>query len=506
MTASPEHVDVLIVGAGLSGVGAAWRLRQLRPGTTYAILEARDAIGGTWDLFRYPGIRSDSDMFTLAYPFKPWRGKQAIAAGESIRAYIRQTATEAGIEGHIRFRTRVRTAEWSSDESRWTVTAEVTDADGTVSERTWTAGFLYGCTGYYRYDHGHQPEFPGLAGYTGRFVHPQHWPADLDPAGKRVVVIGSGATAVTLVPALARTAGRVTMLQRSPSYVATMPEVDAFADRARRLLPAGLAHKLVRTRNVLVSQFFYQFARRRPDQVRAFLRRGALAMLRDEAVVDEHFRPTYQPWDQRLCLAPDGDFYRAVRDGRADVATDRIETFTADGIRLASGRELTADVVVSATGLEMLAFGEIALSVDGERVDPGQAVAYRGVMLGGVPNFAFSIGYVNASWTLRSDLSARYVCRLLEHMDRLGYASAVPIAGPIVTGGGNLRPLLDLTSGYVKRGAARFPRQSDRDPWLVRQNYPADLLAMTRADVRQDMAFGPRATVRRHPALQETAT
>jgi cation diffusion facilitator CzcD-associated flavoprotein CzcO len=502
MTGSPEHVDVIVVGAGLSGVGAAWRLQQQRPGTSYVVLEAREALGGTWDLFRYPGVRSDSDMFTLSYPFKPWRGKQSIASGESIRDYIRETAAEAGIDRHIRLRTRVRTAEWSSEEARWTVRADVTGADGAVTEQTFTADFLYGCTGYYRYDHGHQPEFPGLADYTGRLVHPQDWPRDLDPTGKRVVVIGSGATAITLVPALAGTVERVTMLQRSPSYVAALPEVDAFADRARRLLPAGLAHRLVRARNVLVSQIFYQFARRRPEQVRAYLRKAALHALRDEAVVDEHFRPAYQPWDQRLCLSPDGDFYRSIRTGDAEVVTDRIETFTAGGIRLASGRELPADVVVSATGLEMLAFGEIELSVDGRRVDPGRSVAYRGVMLDGVPNFAFSIGYVNASWTLRSDLSARYVCRLLTHMDRLGYSSATPTA----TGKGTLRPLLDLTSGYVKRGAARFPKQGDRDPWLVRQNYPADLLSMTRADIRQDMTFVPRATVRRHPALQETTS
>ncbi len=494
----PDHVDVLIIGAGLSGVGAAWRLQQSRPAATYAILEARDAIGGTWDLFRYPGIRSDSDMFTLSYPFRPWRGEDSIASGANIRTYIRETAAEAGIDRHIRFGTKVVGASWSTADARWTVRAEATGADGT-STHTWTCDFLYLCTGYYSYDHGYQPDFPGLADYRGRFVHPQSWPEDLDHAGKRVVVIGSGATAVTLVPAMAETAEHVTMLQRSPSYLTALPAKDALADTARRYLPAGLAHRLVRAKNVLFTQAFYQLARRRPERVKKLLRSVALRFVPDPAYVDEHFTPHYDPWDQRLCLAPDGDFYRAITGGRASVVTDRIDRFVGTGIRLASGKVLDADVVVSATGLEMLALGGLDLTVDGERVDPGATVAYRGVMLGGVPNLAYSIGYVNASWTLRSDLSARYVCRLLAHMDRHGYAAATPVADSVRAE----RPLLDLTSGYVQRAADRFPRQGDRAPWTVRQNYPADLLGMFRADVRRDMRFTPRTAAARPAAESE---
>ncbi|HZG88849.1 MAG TPA: NAD(P)/FAD-dependent oxidoreductase [Pseudonocardia sp.] len=502
MTGSPSpahHVDVLIVGAGLSGVGAAWRLQRGRPGTTYAILESRDAIGGTWDLFRYPGIRSDSDMFTLSYPFRPWRGEDSIASGDNIRTYIRETAVEAGIDRHIRFGTKVLGASWSSADARWTVRAEVGDDHGTTPQ-TWTCDFLYLCTGYYSYEHGYQPDFPGRADYRGRFVHPQFWPADLDHTGKRVVVIGSGATAVTLVPAMAEAAEHVTMLQRSPSYLTALPAKDALADVARRYLPAGAAHRLVRAKNVLFSQAFYQLARRRPERVKKLLRDLALRFVPDPAYVDEHFTPHYDPWDQRLCLAPDGDFYRAITGGRASVVTDRIDRFVGTGIRLASGTVLDADLVVSATGLTMLAFGGVELTVDGERVDPGATVAYRGVMLGGVPNLAFSIGYVNASWTLRSDLSARYVCRLLAHLDRHGYATATPVADTVRA----QRPLLDLTSGYVQRAADRFPRQGDRAPWTVRQNYPADLLGMFRADVRRDMRFTPRTPVARPATEPET--
>ncbi|WP_308257576.1 flavin-containing monooxygenase [Pseudonocardia lacus] len=487
-----EHLDVLIVGAGLSGIGAAWRLRREHPGRRFAILEARDAIGGTWDLFRYPGVRSDSDMFTLSYPFRPWREQDSIATGESIRTYIRDTAAETGIERSIRFRTRVVGASWSSPDARWTVRTEVSAPDGTTSSRTYTCGFLFLCTGYYSYDHGYQPAFAGLDDFAGRFVHPQFWPADLDHAGKRVVVIGSGATAVTLVPAIAETAANVTMLQRSPSYVAALPGVDGFADLARRRLPAALAHRLVRAKNIALTQAFYQLARRRPKQVRKALRDLALRFL-EPAAVDEHFTPAYDPWDQRLCVAPDGDFYRAIRDGKASVVTRRIARFVERGIELDSGDVLEADIVVSATGLDMLAFGGAGITVDGRRVDPGDTVAYRGLMLGGVPNLAFTIGYVNASWTLRSDLAARYVCRLLAHMDRNGWAVATPTPRDV----GRLRPLLDLTSGYALRGAGRFPKQGERGPWAVRSNYPLDLLDLPRADLRRDMAFAPRPPARR---------
>jgi cation diffusion facilitator CzcD-associated flavoprotein CzcO len=484
-----EHVDVLIVGAGLSGIGAAWRLQHDRPGTTFTILEGRSAIGGTWDLFRYPGVRSDSDMFTLSYPFRPWRGEQSIASGDSIRHYIRETAAENGIEAHIRFRTKVVAASWSSAQAQWTVRAEVTDDAGTTTPRTYTCRFLYLCSGYYNFDHGYQPAFPGLADYTGRLVHPQSWPDDLDFAGQRVVVIGSGATAITLVPAMAEKAAHVTMLQRSPSYLTALPERDAFADLARRRLPAKLAHRLVRAKNVAMTSVFYQLSRRRPETVKKMLRSTAVKMLGDPAYVDAHFTPTYDPWDQRLCLAPGGDFYRTISDGGASVVTDTIDRFVPEGIRLASGEVLEADVVVSATGLEMLAFGGLELTVDGDRIEPGETITYRGVMLGGVPNLAFSVGYTNASWTLRSDLCTRYVCRLLAHMDQHGYDTATPERTAVRA----TRPLLDLTSGYVQRGAARFPKQGDREPWTVRQNYPAELLRMSRADVTRDMVFGIRS-------------
>ncbi len=477
-----RDVEVLIVGAGLSGIGAAWRLSHDRPGTRYAVLEARQQIGGTWDLFRYPGVRSDSDMFTLSYPFRPWRGDRSMADGASIRRYIQDTAREGGIAPHIRFGTRVLSAAWSSAEQRWRVQARPADG-GEVS--TWSCRFLYVCSGYYSYEHGYQPDFPGLADFAGTFVHPQAWPADLDTAGRRVVVIGSGATAVTLVPALAAGAAQVTMLQRSPSYLTALPATDAVADALRRRLPAAVAHRLVRAKNIAFSQGFYQLARRRPALVKRLLRRGATAALGDQALVAEHFTPTYDPWDQRLCVVPDGDLFRAVRSGQARVVTGAIQRFEPAGIRLVDGRRLEADVVVSATGLLLLAFGGIRLEVDGRPVELARTVTYRGVMLSGIPNFAYCVGYTNASWTLRADLSSRYVVRLLRFMDRHGYAVARPAPAP----GGPRRPLLDLTSGYVQRAIADFPRQGPGDPWRVRQNYLRDLVTSPRADLRRQMTF-----------------
>jgi cation diffusion facilitator CzcD-associated flavoprotein CzcO len=476
-----NETDVLIVGAGLSGIGAAYRLQQERPRDTYAILEQREAMGGTWDLFRYPGVRSDSDMFTLSYPFRPWRGAKSIADGESIRTYIRDTAHEAGIDRHIHYGTAVQSASWSWDDARWTVT---------TSRGTWTCRFLYLCAGYYSYEGGYQPDFPGLADYAGTFVHPQAWPEDLDHAGKRVVVIGSGATAVTLVPAMAEHAEHVTMLQRSPSYLTALPLEDRVADTLRRRLPAGIANRLVRAKNIAVTQGFYQLARRRPEIVKKVLRGIALRFL-DERAVDEHFTPRYEPWDQRLCVVPGGDFYRAIRDGSASVVTDHIERFTEKGVRLASGTELEADIVVSATGLRLRPLGGLELSVGGEPVTLGDTFSYRGLMLSGVPNLAYCIGYTNASWTLRADLSTRYVCRLLTHMEKHGYAAAAPTA----PSSPERRPLLDLTSGYVKRSIDSFPSQGTGEPWRVRQNYVTDLLTMWRADLTRDMRFTP-ATVR----------
>ncbi|MEV0900119.1 NAD(P)/FAD-dependent oxidoreductase [Actinoplanes sp. NPDC049802] len=474
-----QHFDVLIIGAGLSGIGAAWRLRKQRPHDTYAILEARDAIGGTWDLFRYPGVRSDSDMYTLSYPFRPWREPESLASGDKIRQYIQDTADEAGITGHIRFGTRVVRAEWSTADARWTVHT----ADGGIL----TCGFLYGCAGYYSYDQGYQPDFPGLGDFTGRVVHPQFWPDDLDYRGRHVVVIGSGATAVTLVPAMAADAAHVTMLQRSPTYVTPLPDRDVIADLARRLLPPKAANRVARAKNILLTQGFYQLARRRPKLVRRALRRVAIRFLQNPGYVDEHFKPRYDPWDQRLCVIPSGDLYRSITDGRASVVTDHIDTFVPEGIRLRSGTVLEADVVVSATGLSLLPIGGIELAVDGAPVKVGETAAYRGLMLSGVPNFAYCIGYVNASWTLRADLSHRYLLKLLDHMERHGYTTATPTA-PATTG----RPLLDLSSGYVQRALDRFPRQGDRDPWLVRQNYLRDVLATPRADVTRDMSFTRR--------------
>ena len=479
-----EHFDVLIIGAGLSGIGAAWRLQQQRPGASYAILEARATIGGTWDLFRYPGVRSDSDMFTLSYPFRPWQEDRSLASGESILRYIRDTADEGGITPHIRFSARVVAADWAA--GHWTVRL--------AGGETLTCDFLYACAGYYDYAKGHEPDFPGLGDFAGRFVHPQSWPTDLDHTGKRIVVIGSGATAVTLVPAMAETAAHVTMLQRSPSYLAVLPGRDVIAEHLRRRLPNRVAYKLARAKNILLTQGFYQLARRRPERVKAALRRFAVRHLDDPAYVDEHFTPAYQPWDQRLCIVPDGDLFEAIKAGAASVVTDHIDRFVPEGILLRSGRTLAADVVVSATGLSLKLIGGVTLTVDGRTVEPGQRVAYRGLMLSGVPNFAYCIGYTNASWTLRADLSHRYVCRLLSYLDKNGYVSATPRETP-----GNRRPLLDLTSGYVQRALDSFPRQGDKDPWTVRQNYLLDVLTTPRADLRRDMTF-TRSTA---PVLEE---
>jgi monooxygenase len=472
-----EHFDVLIIGAGLSGIGAAWRLQETRPGTRYAILEARDAIGGTWDLFRYPGVRSDSDMFTLSYPFRPWRGDESMASGDEIRRYIEETADEGGITKHIRFGSRVASADWSSADARWTL--RLTDG------RELSCDFLYACAGYYDYERGYQPDFPGVETFEGQMVHPQFWPEDEPYAGKKVVVIGSGATAVTLVPALAEEAQHVTMLQRSPTYMTVLPRRDAIADALRKVLPANSASRIARAKNVLLSQGFYQLARRRPQTVRKLLRTVAVRSLGgDEAYVDRHFKPVYDPWDQRLCVIPGGDLYATIRSGKASVVTDRIDRFVPEGIRLASGDVLEADVVVSATGLKLIPIGGVRVSLDGTPVEIGEHTAYRGLMLSGVPNLAYCIGYTNASWTLRADLSSRYVCRLLAYMARHGYRVATP-----KTPDGRGRPLLDLSSGYVQRALDMFPRQGDRDPWLVRQNYLRDVLQSRRSDVTQDMIF-----------------
>jgi cation diffusion facilitator CzcD-associated flavoprotein CzcO len=465
-----EHLDVLIVGAGLSGIGAAHHVQTAFPHRRYAIFEARDAIGGTWDLFRYPGVRSDSDMHTLGYRFRPWTQPKAIADGPAILDYVRETAREAGIDRHIRFGHRVTRAAWSSEDARWTVEAQ--SPGGTV---TVTCDFLFVCSGYYRYDEGYRPDFAGIDEFRGRVVHPQHWPADLDYAGKRVVVIGSGATAVTLVPAMAGTAEHVTMLQRSPSYILTVPAEDPLANRLRRLLGTRRAYAITRWKNVVISTLLYQLSRRRPDAVRRLIRALTVRQLPAGYDVDTHFKPAYNPWDQRLCFVPDGDLFRAVRAGRASVVTDRVDRFTERGLRLASGAELDADIVVTATGLQLLAFGGMQLVVDGRDVSLPETMAYKGMMLSGVPNFAFTVGYTNASWTLKADLVGEFVCRLLRHMDEHGFDACVPVNDdPSVTPA----PLLDFTAGYVLRSIDSFPRAGSRPPWRLGMSYAHDVVTL----------------------------
>jgi len=464
-------LDVLIVGAGLSGIGAAHHLQQRCPGKRWCIVEARTAIGGTWDLFRYPGVRSDSDMFTLGYRLRPWTAARAIADGASILRYIRDTAEEAGIVPKIRFGHAVRRAEWSTADAVWTVHGERL-ADGAAV--VWRARFLYVCAGYYSYAEGHRPEFAGEADYRGTVVHPQFWPEGLDVAGKRVVVIGSGATAVTLVPALAESAAQVTMLQRSPTYVVARPARDRVAEALLRVLPARAAATIARWKNVLIGTYYYRLARRRPELVKRRLVAMAGALAGPDCDANVHFSPRYDPWDQRICLVPDADLFRAIRAGRAGVVTDTIDRFTADGIRLASGTTLPADVVVVATGLKLNVLGDIALAVDGTSVRPGDAMAYKGMMLSDVPNLALCFGYTNASWTLRADLTSEYVCRLLRHMDRRSATIVVARRDPSV----ETAPFLTFTSGYVQRAIDRLPKQGTRMPWLVRQSYLHDVRAM----------------------------
>jgi cation diffusion facilitator CzcD-associated flavoprotein CzcO len=495
-----EHLDVLIVGAGLSGIGAAHHLQEAFPGRGYAIFEAREDLGGTWDLFRYPGIRSDSDMHTLGYRFRPWTNSKTIADGPSILEYVRQTARESGIEGEIRFRHRVVRAEWSSEEARWSVEAERSDTGETV---TVTCGYLWVCSGYYRYDEGFTPEFEGAESFGGRIVHPQHWPEGLDYAGKRVVVIGSGATAVTLVPAMAKEAAHVTMLQRSPTYIASLPAEDPLAGALRRVLPGKAVYAIVRWKNVLLQTAFYQLSRRRPQAVKKMVRRGVERALPAGYDVDKHFKPRYDPWDQRMCLVPNGDLFTAIRNGTASVVTDTIDAFAEKGIRLDSGDELEADVIVTATGLNLLFLGGMELVVDGRPVDVPKTMTYKGMMLSGVPNFAFTVGYTNASWTLKADLTSEYVCRLLAHMDAHGYAKSVPeITDPSVTEA----PLLDFTSGYVLRSLDRFPKQGSKEPWKLRQNYIFDLRSIRRGPIDDGAMQFARAVPRARPPLDMVAS
>jgi monooxygenase len=472
-----EHLDVIIIGAGLSGIDAAWHVQEKCGWASYAVFEARGSLGGTWDLFRYPGIRSDSDMYTLGYSFRPWRGDRAIADGGSILEYLADTATEFGIDAHIRFHHRITAAAWSSDEARWHVTAERTD---TGEELAFTCGFLFACTGYYRYDRGYLPALPGMDDFAGTLVHPQFWPEHLDVDGKRVVVVGSGATAITLVPALASMGAQVTMLQRSPTWVVSLPAAGGLSARLRSLLPIRVSGPLVRWLNALKSQGSYFLSRRRPDIVRKALRKGLEHHLPDGYDIDTHFTPRYDPWDQRLCVVPDADLFTAIADGSATVVTDTIDTFTTTGIRCSSGEHLDADIIVTATGLDLLFLGGMDLTVDGEPVDPATRLAYKGMMLDGVPNLAMVIGYVNASWTLKADLTCEYACRLLNHLRSTGQRQCTPVsAGAEVSP----VPLMSLQSGYIERAAQRMPRQGTTFPWRVDQSYLRDYRAMRRSPV-----------------------
>jgi monooxygenase len=496
-----EHRAVVIIGAGLSGVGAAYRLQTERPGDSYAIIEAREALGGTWDLFRYPGVRSDSDMYTLGYSFKPWRDGKALADGSSILDYIRETAAQFGIQEHIQYCSRVVAADFDTRQAHWVLTIE--DAR-TGTRRTMTCGFLYSCAGYYDYQNPYAPVFVGMETFAGTVVHPQFWPEDLDYAGQRVVVIGSGATAVTLVPALlAGDAGaaHVTMLQRSATWISAVPGRDKLADRIKSVLPPGWAHRVIRAKNIAFTTAFYQYCRRWPRSARNLLTRMSTKHLGDARLVADHFTPTYNPWDQRLCAVPNGDLFRSIRSGTAEMVTDRIDRIVADGILLASGRVIEADIIITATGLRLLAFGGIEPHVDGVKVPLAEQYVWNGAMMTGVPNFAVCIGYTNASWTLRADLTHRLVGKVLTWMDRHDYAAVVPEPDTDLAP----RPLLDLASGYVQRSISSFPRQGDRRPWRVRQNYLLDSVTTLRTDfdrtlvpVRPAAARGtsePRATV-----------
>ena len=485
---TPEALDVVIVGAGLSGVGMAVHLQQRCPDKTFTLLEARPRLGGTWDLFRYPGVRSDSDMYTLGYHFKPWREAKAIADGPSILRYINETADEHLLGPHIRTGHQLISADWDAAKAHWVLQVDrvlqpdqvlpidhpPSPAQRTVQRLVLTCRFLQFCSGYYRYAQGHQPRFPEQDVFTGTLVHPQHWPVGLDCTGKQVVVIGSGATAVTLVPALARTAAHVTMLQRSPTYVVARPAQDPIAEALKRWLPAALAYWLVRVKNVGQGIYFYRLARKYPLQAKARLVGLVQAQLGPQFDVARHFTPRYKPWDQRVCLVPDGDLFKTLRSGRATVITDEIASFTPSGLLLQSGRHLAADVIVSATGLQLNVLGDVAISLGGQPVHPADTLVYKGMMYSGVPNLANTFGYTNASWTLKADLTSAYVCRLLQHMDTTGNTVCTPIRDAAV----RPAPFLDFTSGYVQRAAKLLPQQGDRKPWRLHQNFVLDWLAL----------------------------
>jgi cation diffusion facilitator CzcD-associated flavoprotein CzcO len=478
------------VGAGLSGIGAAYHLQRALPGKSYAILEGRDALGGTWDLFRYPWIRSDSDLHTYGYAFKPWTNEKSIADGPAILDYIRETASEHAIERRIRFAHRVTRAEWSSVEARWTVHAERVD---TGEQVRLTCSWLFCASGYFRYAQGYLPPFEGSERFQGPIVHPQHWPEDLDYRGKRVVVIGSGATAVTLVPAMADEAAHVTMLQRSPTYVVSLPEKDPIANLLKRILPAERAYALTRRKNIWMQKTIYSLSRSRPELLKRLLRKGLERRLPAGYDIDRHFTPSYNPWDQRLCAVPDGDLFEAISARKASVVTDTIGTFTERGIRLASGEELEADIIIAATGLDLVALGDIELVVDGEPVSLAEKIVYKSAMLSDVPNFAFVFGYTNSSWTLKLDLVCEYVCRLIAQMDRRGFDSCVPVNADESM---PTRPFLDFGAGYVQRAVHRFPRQGTSGPWQIRMSYAQDQRMLRDGEVDDGVLVFSRARQR----------
>lgn len=464
-----EHFDVLIAGAGLSGIGVACHLSQKCPGKTFAILEARNAIGGTWDLFRYPGVRSDSDMFTLGYRFKPWTSDKGIADGGDIRQYIRDAAAEYKIDEKIRFGHKVKTADWNTDDKLWTITAEV---DGET--RTYTAKYLMGCTGYYDYDEGFTPDFEGRDDFNGQIIHPQFWPEDLDYKDKKVVVIGSGATAVTLIPSMANEVAKITMLQRSPTYVVPVPSKDKLAIRLRKFMPESIVYSIIRSRNIMLSMAFYNYCKRFPQRAREFIFNFNRKILPKNFDMS-HFTPKYNPWDERLCAVPGGDLYKAIRKGKADVVTDHIDCFVEDGIQLKSGKKLEADIVVTATGLKVVVLGKIAVTIDGEPFDVTNKMSYRGVMFEGIPNAGMVFGYTNSSWTLKADLIADYFCRVINHMDNKGYDAVVPVNhDPEMP----KKAFIDLNSGYISRAKELLPKQGTRGAWKLHQNYFRDWLSL----------------------------
>lgn len=480
MPPETNEIDVIVVGAGISGISAGFHLQQQCPDHSYVILEGRSCLGGTWDLFRYPGIRSDSDMHTLGFSFQRWDGSKSIADGASILAYLRQTASDHGIDHNIRFDQHVSDATWSSQENRWTVRSE---CKKTGRQLAWRGRFLFICAGYYSYAGGYRPDFPTLSSFKGEIVDPQHWPDDLDYAGKQIVVIGSGATAVTLVPAMARKAAHVTMLQRSPSYVVAMPDRDAIADWLRQYLPARLAYRLIRWKNIKISEFFYKRTRTKPEKVRKFILGRIQKTLGDVVDIDTHFNPKYGPWDQRLCLIPNGDLFKVLRDGQASIKTEQIDRFIETGIRLASGATLEADIIITATGLNVVAVGGIDLKVDNRPVNLAERWTYKGVAYSDIPNMVATFGYINASWTLRAEMVSQYVCRLLNHMRKTGLNVAVPRLRPVDR---NMvkRPLIEeFSSGYIQRALPSLPRQGDRAPWVCPQNYTLDRKALIKRPI-----------------------